>query len=81
MTAFGPSAGTEPAEPSGRIEPTVDITEPMQPPPPSETPQTFRCPKCGATFADEGSAAAHIQTCKAAEGFTSEDENQQRVGL
>lgn len=31
---------------------------------PAPAPQSFKCEKCGATFEDEGSAAAHIQVCK-----------------
>ena len=73
-----PSPSTEPTEPSEPIQSSVDITQPMPPPPPSDSPQTFRCQKCGATFADEGSAAARIQTCKAAEDTASEDEDQQK---
>ncbi len=69
---------TEPAQPTDPIEPAVDIAQPTPPPPPSESPQTFKCPKCGATFADEGSAAAHIQTCKVPEDTVSEDEGQQK---
>lgn len=68
---------TEPAGPIDPIEPAVDITQPMPPRPPSDSPQTFKCQKCGATFSDEGSAAAHIQTCKASEDTASENEDQQ----
>ena len=73
----GPSPSPEPAEPTDPIEPAVDVTQPKPPPPPSDSPQTFKCQKCGATFSDEGSAAAHIQTCQGAEDSTSEDEDQQ----
>jgi hypothetical protein len=55
----------------------MDITKPTPPPPPSEASQTFRCQKCGATFADESSAAAHIQTCKGPEDAAFEDEVEQ----
>ena len=46
------------------IEPVLEVNQPNPPPPPVTAAQTFECDKCGATFADEGSAAAHIQTCK-----------------
>ncbi len=46
-------------------EPTTEIAQPSAPP--SPVPETFKCEKCGAAFEDEGSAAAHIQTCKGTE--------------
>jgi len=48
------------------MEPAVEITPPAGPP--AALPQSFKCEKCGAAFADEGAAAAHIQTCKGPEG-------------
>ncbi len=65
-------------EPNDPVEPAVDITQPTPPPPPTDTPQTFKCEKCGATFSDEGSAAAHIQTCKGTEDIAVEDEDEQK---
>lgn len=44
-------------------EPATEIAQPPAAPP-SPAPETFKCEKCGATFEDEGSAAAHIQGCK-----------------
>jgi len=59
MQSADPNAG-----PAEAIEPLLHVDEPNSPLPPVATAQTFECDKCGATFADEGSAAAHIQTCK-----------------
>ena len=75
------SPTTEPTDPADPIEPAVDITQPTPPPPLSDTHETFKCQKCGATFADEGSAAAHIQTCNAPEDTAPEDEDQQNQRL
>ena len=51
---------------------TVPLIEPTDPPPgitqpdapAAPTQESFKCEKCGATFEDESSAAAHIQECK-----------------
>jgi len=59
MQSEDPNAG-----PTEAIEPVLQVNEPNSPLPPVATAQTFECDKCGATFADAGSAAAHIQTCK-----------------
>jgi hypothetical protein len=48
------------------LEPTAEIAQPAGPPAP--LPQSFKCEKCGAAFADESAAAVHIQTCKGTEG-------------
>ena len=64
----------EDIEPASPIEPSVNVAQPDPPTPPVDTPQTFKCEKCGATFADEGSAAAHIQTCKGTQDESAEDE-------
>ena len=42
--------------------PSPDIAQPDAPSEPTR--QSFKCEKCGATFEDEGSAAAHMQVCK-----------------
>jgi len=62
------SVSTPNAEPTMDTsqEPASEITLPAAPPTP--LPQSFKCEKCGAAFADEGAAAAHIQTCKGPEG-------------
>ena len=43
----------------------VEITQPAVSLAP--LPESFKCEKCGAAFADEGAAAAHMQTCKGPE--------------
>jgi hypothetical protein len=40
----------------------------QSPGPPGPLPQSFKCEKCGAAFADEGAAVVHIQTCIGPEG-------------
>jgi hypothetical protein len=47
------------------LEPSAEIGQPLGPPAP--LPQSFKCEKCGAAFADEGAAAVHIQNCKGPE--------------
>jgi transposase-like protein len=46
-------------------QPSPSIAQPESPTLPIQ--QSFKCDKCGATFEDEGSAAAHIQECTGAE--------------
>jgi len=53
------------AESTTILDPAGEITQPAGPP--TALPQSFKCEKCGAAFADEGAAAAHIQTCKGPE--------------
>jgi hypothetical protein len=53
-----------------RIEPAAEPAQPDGPPAP--LPQSFKCEKCGAAFADEGAAAIHIQTCRGPEGVLEE---------
>lgn len=60
----GPTAELTPEPPAEIIQPTA---------PPAPPSQSFKCEKCGAAFDDEGSAAAHIQTCKGIEAIP-EDE-------
>ena len=52
--------------------PSPDISQPDAPPEPTR--QTFKCEKCGATFEDEGSAAAHINECKGTQIISPEQE-------
>ena len=47
-------------EPAGVIAQPTGLPAPL--------PQSFKCEKCGAAFADEGAAAVHVQTCKGPEG-------------
>ena len=63
------------AEPAEVIERALEVNQPNPPLPPIMTAQTFECKKCGATFADEGSATVHIQTCKGLEDLPEEDED------
>jgi hypothetical protein len=54
--------------------PLPEIAQPDAPPEPTQ--QTFKCEKCGATFEDEGSAAAHIQECKGTDVVLADQEPQ-----
>lgn len=54
--------------------PTAEIPQPT--PVPAPAPQSFKCEKCGATFEDEGSAAAHIQVCKGTDVTVPDDGHQ-----
>ena len=51
------------------MEPAPELAAEIAQPAAARTPlpQSFKCEKCGAAFDDEGSAAAHIQTCKGSE--------------
>ena len=60
----GPSADPTP-------EPPAEINQPTAPSAPPS--QSFKCEKCGAAFDDEGSAAAHIQTCKGIEAIPDDE--------
>ena len=69
---------TEPPTTVPPTDPTEALAEIPQPDVPSAPgPQTFKCEKCGATFEDEGSAAAHIQTCSGLESSLPENDNQE----
>jgi hypothetical protein len=59
------------------LEPAVEIAQPTGPP--VSLPQSFKCEKCGAAFADEGAAAVHIQTCKGLEEPATKD-NEEKEG-
>jgi len=63
---------THNAEPTTEtsLEPAPEIVQPAGPP--ASLPQSFKCEKCGAAFADEGAAAVHIQTCKGPEPILEE---------
>lgn len=53
------------AEANSTTPAMVDPPEIEQPlPPPTPSPETFKCEKCGATFDNAGAAAEHIQNCE-----------------
>lgn len=69
--SIGDSEVHESTNPTDQIDSSVEAGHLKPPRPPVDT-HTFKCEKCGVTFTDEGSAAAHTQTCKVMESLSSE---------
>lgn len=63
-TSGGPTAEPNPEFPTEITQPSAHSAPPSQ---------SFKCEKCGAAFNDEGSAAAHIQTCEGTETILEDD--------